>query len=243
MKITPSIDITASLCLLLLSFNFVTQIFAAPIVVTDTNVDIAVRDNFAADSDLIIREPYPLLEDFTFDIEVRSSGGNKAPATTGSGASGSSSAVTIDHLSGVKQSSNPSDWPSDSKMASLLVGPKDGTVFWSGRDSKIGEILPFATDFAKKKGGNTLDMVIKKENLVVATGKTSEAKTFWEKASEAFARNAKGVVYVVMGDQLRETNIWEKVEFPELKKNKAVTKVVKVTSDGKEVSIWPEAKK
>jgi hypothetical protein len=243
MKITPSIDITASLCLLLLSFNFVTQIFAAPITVADINGDIAVRDNFDFESDLVIREPYPLLEDFAFDIEARSPGGSKTPATTGSSAGGSSSAVTIDPLSGVKQSAKPTDWPSDSKMASLFVGPKDGSVFWSGRDSKLGEILHFAVDFAKKKGGSTLDMIIRKEDLVVAASGTSEGNAFWDKASGVFAKNAKGVVYVVMGDQIRPGNVWERVEFPALKVNKAVTKVVKVTSDGKEVPIWPEAKK
>jgi hypothetical protein len=246
MKISSSI--TTSICLLLFSFNFVTQTFAAPIAVADANGDIAARDNFDFDSDLVIREPYPLLEDFTFDVEARSTGSSKAPATGGShagahgGASGSTT-PSIDPLSGVKQSSNPSDWPSDSKMTSLFVGPKDGSVFWSGRDSKGGEILHFAVDFAKKKGGSTLDMIIRKEGLVVAAGGTKEGSAFWDKASGVFAKNAKGVVYVVMGDQMRQGNVWERVEFPTLKANKAVTKVVKVTSAGKEEPIWPAGKK
>jgi hypothetical protein len=108
-------------------------------------------------------------------------------------------------------------------MASLFVRPKYGSVSWSGRTSKCGEILPLSVDSAKKKKGTTLDITIRKEEVVVV--KRKRQVRF---ASGVFAKNAKKVVCVVMGYQMMQGNSWDRGEFPVLKADKTVVKVVKV---------------
>ena len=65
----------------------------------------------------------------------------------------------------------------------------------------------------------------------------------WEEVSRVYARNAKGNVRVLVRPPLRDGNIFENVELPELKKNPNVRKITVIDmSTGEEKEIYRRGK-
>ena len=50
----------------------------------------------------------------------------------------------------------------------------------------------------------------------------------WDEASAAYAMQVSGEVHAVVGENLREGNIWENVELPRLRDNPDVTRIVTI---------------
>jgi hypothetical protein len=205
-----------------------TQIAAAPI---ELDVDIESRE--LDELDFFERD----LDAFDFDLVARGSG-DKSPSPP-------PSKITVDPQTGISYSDNPKDWPTEEQMNKLLVPPKDGAWFWTGRVGNINgeDVMLKADDMAKANGGTTLELLVAKLKFVMPRPRTTN---LWPVAAKAFSRNAEGVVHVLIGEHNRgEASTWERIEFKEIKAGKKVTKVVKLQplSPGKEEIIWPEPKK
>ncbi|MEV0388217.1 hypothetical protein [Nonomuraea sp. NPDC050643] len=121
--------------------------------------------------------------------------------------------------------------------------------FWSGRtETKPGEYLSAgpekAADIARSLGGTTLESLMDSRGIPqakwdpVAAGWDPDEKAWdilknhvedaWTKVSLDYARNASGEVRVVLGASLRPGNVWESTEFPALKSNPNVTKIIRI---------------
>ena len=60
----------------------------------------------------------------------------------------------------------------------------------------------------------------------------------WQSVSQAYAEQASGDVHVVLGDNVRESSVWNTKELPTLEKNEGVNKVISVdSSTGKEKDV------
>jgi hypothetical protein len=95
--------------------------------------------------------------------------------------------------------------------------------------------MSFAESLAAKNQGSTLEMRIEQAKaLKMPPPRTGvEAKAAWRYISGAFARQAAGNAFVVLGKCVRPTNTWDTTEFPNLKANKAMKCVYKFgTEDG-----------
>jgi hypothetical protein len=210
-----------------------THIAAAPI-----ELDVNIESRELDELDLFERD----LDAFNFDLVAREPG-DKIPSPA---QSSNKPEISVDPQTGISYSDNPKDWPTEEQMNKLLVPPKDGAWFWSGRVGNINgeDVMLKADEMAKAKGGTTLELLVAKLKFVMPPhgGKTS----IWPVAAKAFSRNAQGVVHVLIGEHYRrEASTWERIEFKEIKAGKKVTKVVKLQplSPGKEEVIWPEPKK
>jgi hypothetical protein len=84
--------------------------------------------------------------------------------------------------------------------------------------------MSFAESLAAKNQGSTLEMRIEQAKaLKMPPPRTGvEAKAAWRYISGAFARQAAGNAFVVLGKCVRPTNTWDTTEFPNLKANKAM---------------------
>ncbi|MGN9845178.1 hypothetical protein ACTMTI_44360 [Nonomuraea sp. H19] len=121
--------------------------------------------------------------------------------------------------------------------------------FWSGRtEKKPGEYLSAgpeeAAEIARSMGGTTLESLMDSRGIPqakwdpVAAGWDPDETAWdilkahvddaWSKVSLDYARNASGEVRVVLGASLRPGNVWETTEFPALKRNLNVTKIIAI---------------
>ena len=112
--------------------------------------------------------------------------------------------------------------------------------FWSGKTAGIGG-ADVAANFAKSQGGTTLEQLAKAPGSICLSGMQPTrclprlGKTPLVRSPKAH----KGTVKAVIGDTLRPGNVWETYEFPALKLNTAVTKVIRVEpGDGAETVIF-----
>ncbi len=81
---------------------------------------------------------------------------------------------------------------------------------------------------AKKYGGETIEMVAKRQNLNMPNDFSQPAVEIWNQASKVWAENSSGVIRVVLGTDLRAGNTWIAYELPALLKNKNVTKIISI---------------
>ncbi len=95
--------------------------------------------------------------------------------------------------------------------------------FWSGRTNGIGG--PEITyEIAKVRGGQTLENVLAANGVMMPDW--SENPNAWIKASMEYTKQASGVVWAVIGEQVRPQSVWLTKELPMLKDNVNVTRII-----------------
>ena len=95
-----------------------------------------------------------------------------------------------------------------SRPTDLVKPNPDEAFFWSGRtEGEGGEKR--AAEIASSRGGTTLEMLIEKNNIKMPEWDASNPihVAEWGAMSEAYAKNASGKVYAVIGNELREGNV------------------------------------
>jgi hypothetical protein len=102
------------------------------------------------------------------------------------------------------------------------------------REERQRNVFPDAQTMAKAKGGMTLEMAVLKAGFKMSP--PGQAGSNWGAASTAFAKNAQGEVHAMLGESVRPQSTWNRIEFPTLKANPKVTKIVAIHpgSPGKE---------
>ena len=104
----------------------------------------------------------------------------------------------------------------------------DTAFFWSGRTDGIGGEM-VAERIAKGRGGVTLESTLRDKNIIMPGWEDiPELKQTWNIVSAAYAEQVSGQVYAVVGNQLRQGNVWETVELPRLKNNPHVTRITTI---------------
>ncbi len=116
-----------------------------------------------------------------------------------------------------------------------------GTAFfWSGCakvDPSSGKLLvsgdEVAAEIASKCGGTTLETQIKIKNIEMPKWDfdVPDSIKAWEDASAAYAKQVSGDVRAIVGQKLRDGNIWENIELPRLMQNPNVTKITTIDPD------------
>ncbi|MFI9150664.1 hypothetical protein [Streptomyces sp. NPDC053367] len=108
--------------------------------------------------------------------------------------------------------------------------------FWSGLGAGGEDI---AEKTATDRKGVTLGMLLEQRNITMPTWDGSKkVEVAWSAVSEEYARQASGVVHVILGPYVRPNAIWY-TEFDNLKRNAKVTKVVSVDSqNGSETTLY-----
>ena len=118
------------------------------------------------------------------------------------------------------------------KVRDKLKTDPDTVVFWSGvTTDEAGNVYggqKKAAEIAKSKGGVTLEIVMEKNGINPPPYKKGdpESEKAWAEISKAYASQASGTVWGVIGRDLRAGNIWELVEYRELYNNPDVTKII-----------------
>jgi len=105
-----------------------------------------------------------------------------------------------------------------------MTVPADKVLFYSGPDN----YMAIAAREAKDRG-----LKILQDLWNVPGFAKGQPRTFFEPASKALAQSCKGTVYVLLPSDTTGTKwlpgtIWDKVEWPTLIKNPAVTKIVRL---------------
>lgn len=116
-----------------------------------------------------------------------------------------------------------------------------GTAFfWSGCakvDPSTRKLLvsgdEVAAEIASKCGGTTLETQIKIKNIEMPKWDfdVPDSIKAWEDASAAYAKQVSGDVRAIVGQKLRDGNIWENIELPRLMQNPNVTKITTIDPD------------
>ncbi len=116
-----------------------------------------------------------------------------------------------------------------------------GTAFfWSGCakvDPSTQKLLvsgdEVAAEIASKCGGTTLETQIKIKNIEMPKWDfdVPDSIKAWEDASAAYAKQVSGDVRAIVGQKLRDGNIWENIELPRLMQNPNVTKITTIDPD------------
>ncbi|MCG5053689.1 MAG: RHS domain-containing protein [Myxococcales bacterium] len=101
--------------------------------------------------------------------------------------------------------------------------------FWSGRTrGKGGEAN--ARAIAESRGGVTLEKIIEDRGITMPKYDPADpaSEKAWNDASASYARGASGEVHAVIGEDLRQGNVWQKSELNVLIDNKKVTRLVQI---------------
>lgn len=117
-----------------------------------------------------------------------------------------------------------------------LKTEKDTACFWSGcheKDSdgvitKNGDVV--AAEYAKSHDGVTLETTLAEKNIELPEWDFDDPNSIaaWEDASAAYAEQASGGVRAILGENLRDGNIWENKELPRLMENPNVTSITTI---------------
>ncbi|MFJ8081435.1 hypothetical protein ACIQ6Y_12470 [Streptomyces sp. NPDC096205] len=124
--------------------------------------------------------------------------------------------------------------------AEVVVGDfstrRSTAYFWSGLGAGGEDI---AERIATERKGVTLGMLLEQRNITMPTWDGSQkVEVAWSAVSEEYARQASGVVHVILGPYVRPNAIWY-TEFENLKRNAKVSKVVSVDSqNGSETTLY-----
>lgn len=139
-------------------------------------------------------------------------------------------------LAGVKGGTEFNAWRNTPKslinlkeIEPQLATDPDTAFFWSGRTDGVGG-AEVAESIAKSRGGVTLESTIKDKNIEMPEWDFDAPQSIkaWEDVSASYARQVSGEVRAVVGQSLREGNIWENVELPRLIGNDSVTKITTI---------------
>ena len=100
--------------------------------------------------------------------------------------------------------------------------------FWSGRTDGIGG-EEVAKKIAKDNGGTTLELMIENNGIKMPEWSDDPiVQVKWGEISRVYAEQVEGEVRAVVGESLREGNIWETIELPRLMNNPNVTKIITI---------------
>ncbi len=122
----------------------------------------------------------------------------------------------------------------------VLTTPPNKAFFWSGRTDGVGG-EDAAADFAHQYGGETLETTLANHGLKDKMPKWGEpgATDPWTEASQTYASNATGTVYVVLGENRRPDNVWDNEELPRLQNNPNVTEIIAINpKTGQQTPYW-----
>lgn len=120
-----------------------------------------------------------------------------------------------------------------------LKTERDTAYFWSGchKMDELGNVVSngdvVATDIAKSKNGVTLESTIRDREIELPAWDFDNPDSIkaWEEASSAYAEQVSGNVKAVIGENLRDGNIWENIELPRLMENPNVTSITTISSE------------
>ncbi|MBS6454476.1 MAG: hypothetical protein KH376_01830 [Holdemanella biformis] len=120
-----------------------------------------------------------------------------------------------------------------------LKTERDTAYFWSGchKMDELGNVVSngdvVATDIAKSKNGVTLESTIRDREIELPAWDFDNLDSIkaWEEASSAYAEQVSGDVKAVIGENLRDGNIWENIELPRLMENPNVTSITTINSE------------
>lgn len=120
-----------------------------------------------------------------------------------------------------------------------LKTERDTAYFWSGchKMDELGNVVSngdvVATDIAKSKNGVTLESTIRDREIELPAWDFDNPDSIkaWEEASSAYAEQVSGDVKAVIGENLRDGNIWENIELPRLMENPNVTSITTINSE------------
>ena len=113
----------------------------------------------------------------------------------------------------------------------LLKTDPNTAFFWSGTTTDKGGTewggADRAREIAEDMGGVTLEMVMEKNGIDPPTWDPNDpvSEKNWKDISRAYAEQASGEVWGVIGQDLRANNIWENLEYVTLLANPEVTKI------------------
>lgn len=120
-----------------------------------------------------------------------------------------------------------------------LKTERDTAYFWSGchKMDELGNVVSngdvVAIDIAKSKNGVTLESTIRDREIELPAWDFDNPDSIkaWEEASSAYAEQVSGDVKAVIGENLRDGNIWENIELPRLMENPNVTSITTISSE------------
>ncbi|MFF3328711.1 FG-GAP-like repeat-containing protein [Streptomyces sp. NPDC002888] len=134
------------------------------------------------------------------------------------------------------------DWPdclpSEAEMTAAVRTERNRAFFWTGR------IRDEAGRIARSFGGTTLEMALEDHNLRmpdILEPTSDEGTRAWVHASRELARQASGIVYVVLGrpENIRPGNVWETEERGRVMANPDVTAIIEIIEQtGDERVYW-----
>ena len=121
------------------------------------------------------------------------------------------------------------------KPRGRMATDPDTAFFWSGRSyrpdkSYISAGPDVAADIARSRGGTTLETLIEERGIKMPDWDASNSASVkaWEDISREYAEGVSGEVRAIVGNSLREGNIWQNVELPRLQSNPLVTKITEI---------------
>ena len=118
--------------------------------------------------------------------------------------------------------------------ATVRYGSRLGTgagraYFWSGHTAGVGgEAL--ARQIATSRGAATLEVLLEERAIGLPPWDPADPEVVaaWKDVATEYAQYARGEVRAVVGKTLRPQNVWEGAEFPALKANPRVTKIITI---------------
>lgn len=130
--------------------------------------------------------------------------------------------------------------PSEEEIgAHLNIPTRSKTLFWSGPPKGPPYQQP-ATELAKAKDFQVLGDLWTDSRY---PDRYSKKPHFWDKASKVLADTTSGVARVVLPkkEEPHPGSVWQKTEFPALKRNQKVTQVVKLNFEDKQEEVIHQA--
>ena len=172
-------------------------------------------------------------------------GNENVDSATGPKADGAWPATTID---GKPWSDLQSLTPEQSQkwidnLRNILSTKDDGAFFWSGSvydsDGNRVSVMTEAENMAKADGRTTLEGTLDDKGIKLPSwGNTSpEGKAVWDSVSASLAHGSSGDVYVLLGPDRRPDNVFHMTEFPILKDNPSVNRVIAIDVQSKEETV------
>jgi hypothetical protein len=110
------------------------------------------------------------------------------------------------------------------------VETKPNTAFfWSGKTEGVGGEA-VARQIATDNKGTTLEALIENRNIQMPAWDATnpEVVKAWKAVSADYATGSTGTVRAVIGQNLRQGNVWETAELPALMKNPNVDRIITI---------------
>lgn len=108
-----------------------------------------------------------------------------------------------------------------------LETPRDSAYFYSGLGAGSDKL---AADIAAERGGTTLERQLSEGGIAMPEYDRNDkgAADAWRQASQEYAARASGDVRVITGSRMTSDGIFASVEYPTLKENERVSRILSV---------------